>query len=467
MPDQFNQSTNQPASGQPGVSGPADNSQTDNTQNGAPASEDPQTFAEPTASADSHEQPDGLNLNTQEKSPLEKGFGALPSGTSSQNSTPPPVPQPPQETVASESNEPVKAPDTDEFLKRILEETPGDQTAQQPVGEAPVPAPPVEPVAEPQAVPVAESSDSAVGGELNAALSPSAQQNTPQETPSILDQPEASVPNNPVEPAQNGQASPTGADVPGAQTDKKISDATANLDSIFSQPPSNAVPGQGEEVASDVVGAMQKSAPQSSSGAIKLVGLAVLAIILVGGGYFAYNSLFGTGKSSTETTAEVTSTPVSAVVELTSDQIRKDDLTSLQNALTDYWTNEKKYPISSGLEFLTTSGNSLETALVPVYISVLPQDPDPSKKYAYKSDGSTYTLTAVPDDTADVDAVKDGDVTVIKVTPDIKLEDATGSATSTATSLSSGSSSVQASANSAGTAVSYPPVPSEALALPE
>lgn len=449
MSDQFSQSNNQPNNQ------PSDQSNQNPTDKIADVSQDtpapplesqPETGAINNTGADAlnaNPDPSALSLNSAaaEKSPLESAY--VPNT--------PPVQQAPEGQVAdtqappvtAEDSEPVKAPDTDEFLKRILEDNPADTSAtasptvSEPVAQtaAPIVESPVEPAVAPEPVGEPQTENSQM---------PDANIGMPVGAPP------------PEQPASNdvGQSN-------------KIADATVNLDSIFTQPAANAAQGQGEQVASDMVGAMKNKDPQPTGSSTKLIGLAALALILVGGGYFAYNSLFSADATSTSSSSTATESPsTTEVTELTNDEVRKTDLTSLQSTLADYWASENKYPVSAGMEFLNTPSNSLEKALVPSYLQVLPTDPDPAKKYAYKSDGTTYTLTAVADDQYDSDAIPDGDLYVFKATPDTTL---TASSASTSGDSSVGFDSAEASTGSTTTTstIPSPPVPSDDLVLPE
>jgi len=441
----------------------------------------------------------GLNLNATDKSPLEQTFAARASqsvnvpassenvssgsGTNSPSDTAPstsPAPiapsENPNETVAS-PEEPVKAPDTDEFLRRILEENPAQSdSAESTAAPAPEQQASVVPEAPESSSPMAEptTAEPTVPAPIAPETTPTesfSPESTPAEPTPVSDL-DTSIPDSsgtaPTEPPLNVDLNQTptpgnpepeqpsvGSDMAGAEAKVggggKITDAT-NMDGIFSQDTAQNIPGQGEQVASDVIGAMQKTPAPTGNNTAKLIGLAFLAIVLVGGGYFGYNMLFGT-KNSTSTVSETASeeTITATAVALTDDETRKADLKSLQNILADYWTSEGKYPTSNGLEFLNTSGNSLEKALVPTYLSSLPQDPDSTKKYGYKSDGTTYSLTAVLDSLSDPDAQISGESALLTVGPDTTLSSASAGTTLTPT----------ASSTSASSTISYPPVPGE------
>ncbi|MEO0084620.1 MAG: hypothetical protein ABIJ94_02700, partial [candidate division WOR-3 bacterium] len=73
---------------------------------------------------------------------------------------------------------------------------------------------------------------------------------------------------------------------------------------------------------------------------------------------------------------------------------RIGDLESLKSALSLYYKDHKKDPISPSMTKIEP-GHILEKALVPKYIFSLPQDPlYPQFYYGYKSNGKSYELTA-------------------------------------------------------------------------
>jgi hypothetical protein len=353
-----------------------------------------------------------------------------------------------------EDNEPVKAPDTDEFLKRILEVNPANTDTATGASDQSILS--SDSIAQ---SPADQNSVSPVPDQVQSEVS----QNAAQQIPDF----NVGVPTEETLPKETVDSVSDVAQQPNQPN--KIADATSNLDSIFTQT-TGATPGQGEQVTSDVVGAMQKNSPvPATASSTKLIGLVVLALILVGGGYFAYNSLFSADDNSTDSGVTATqSETVNDVTELTNDEVRKADLTNLQSVLADYWANENKYPVSTGLEFLNATGNSLEKALVPSYLKVLPTDPDPVKKYAYKSDGSTYTLTAVADDQYDSDAIADGGLYIFKVTPDTTLTTGLSNSGNSSVGFDSAESSTGSASTITNTStIPSPPVPSDDLVLPE
>jgi len=90
------------------------------------------------------------------------------------------------------------------------------------------------------------------------------------------------------------------------------------------------------------------------------------------------------------------------------DTKRKSDLANIAKALDSYQTNTGQYPISAN-EKISSSAGTLYKSLVPNYITLLPIDPlDPTYYYGYDSDGRSYTLSAVLEDTNDSDGRKIG-----------------------------------------------------------
>ena len=92
------------------------------------------------------------------------------------------------------------------------------------------------------------------------------------------------------------------------------------------------------------------------------------------------------------------------------DARRKTDLNQLGLALEEYRDNVGTYPISNQVE-KTNNSTILKSALVSTYITALPVDPqDPQYWYGYSSDGYTYKLTSIIEDTADSGALKGSNV---------------------------------------------------------
>lgn len=307
-----------------------------------------------------------------------------PSSTASENPALASKPEPNPSETPMEGEESAKAPDTDEFLKSILDEHPSSDSANQ--AEPPA-APPSEQTA-PQApeIPVTESSG----------FKPA------------TEEPPTSSPTPPQESLSQAPETPQ----PAGFSPEVKSDTGSMMDGISTASTSPEQPAVPSEPAG-----MEMPPVKPSASPTKLIILIVVAAILVVGGYFAYTLLFankGTESTSkTSTSATVTST----VSQSSNDEIRKADLVDIQQALLNYYAGTGQYPVAASLVYLNATGNVVEKALVPAYLNALPADPStPTKNYAYKSDGKTFTLTAVLDNTSDSDGVKEGDLTLYKVT---------------------------------------------------
>jgi hypothetical protein len=84
-------------------------------------------------------------------------------------------------------------------------------------------------------------------------------------------------------------------------------------------------------------------------------------------------------------------------------------LKAIETALLRYKTDHSNsLPVSVAIERLDSSSSVLVQALVPLYLSTMPKDPNTSKYYGYKSDGTTYQLSAVLDNTTDSEGTKSG-----------------------------------------------------------
>jgi len=291
------------------------------------------------------------------------------SSTSAAPVAPPPVPEPPK--PEGDLGEPTKAPDTDEFLKSILDDKTGmpegsvagdagfgakdkNQEINPFTEQSPVPSPPVpEPVAQ--------------GPETLVPPTPSLSDKSPID---------GTQQNQPAKPTAGvGIDSISGAETPEAQADDMIA---------------------------------QANRPKGKSSPLRILLAILLAIVVVAVGYYIYTLLFSAEESTgiqdtsdeTESSAGLTGTEMAA----TDDEQRKADLAIIQEALLNYYAGEGQFPVAEQLALLTT-GNILETALVPTYLTALPADPSTAKNYGYKSDGLSFTLTAMLDDTTDSEAV--------------------------------------------------------------
>ena len=145
-----------------------------------------------------------------------------------------------------------------------------------------------------------------------------------------------------------------------------------------------------------------------------LLGLAML-VFLSWKGYVSIGILDNFwGTSSTPTPVEsATSTPTAQ----SNDSIRKQNLASIAQALQKYYADNTAYPVSAVVIKTSDSQSVLAQALVPAYISSLPDDPlAPSFYYGYKSSGTTFELSAVLEDKTDVSGSLSGNLNIYKVT---------------------------------------------------
>lgn len=107
----------------------------------------------------------------------------------------------------------------------------------------------------------------------------------------------------------------------------------------------------------------------------------------------------GTSSSATTTAPSV----ASAVTMAERDQTRKNDLQSIKAALEKYKSTNGRFPVANTMIHLNTADNVVQKALVPEYISSLPEDPKATDGwyYGYKSNGQTFTLSARLENSAD------------------------------------------------------------------
>lgn len=117
----------------------------------------------------------------------------------------------------------------------------------------------------------------------------------------------------------------------------------------------------------------------------------------------AGSTISATGSATTSATAITAdlSTPAGR------DTKRKNDLVLIKAALSRYHSAKGTYPIVANSIQLLTSGNALETALVPTYTSALPIDPKESEGWAYNyksPDGVSFSLSARLENTSDPEA---------------------------------------------------------------
>ena len=183
----------------------------------------------------------------------------------------------------------------------------------------------------------------------------------------------------------------------------------------------------GKAVSEDLITSMQKPpAPAKSYRVLSIV--AIIVIIALAGYsiysiFFAKPKTVETPVGESVSISSPTandSISQTAITQFALDEQRKTDLMQIQQALISYAaSNGSMYPVSSELVNLNSPGNLLEKELVPNYLSRLPADPDTAKFYAYKSsDGKTFSLTAVLENVSDSSAQVQGGKAIYTVTPE-------------------------------------------------
>ncbi len=168
---------------------------------------------------------------------------------------------------------------------------------------------------------------------------------------------------------------------------------------------------------------MEEKPPRSAGSMVGLISLLVfilIAAILVFLSWKGYISLGGIekiwgGGKTTPTPAIVidTATPTPESF----DAQRKKDLATLVSILKNYYADNSSYPVADAEIKTSDSTSVLSQALAPAYIPVLPDDPlSPQYYYGYKSDGKTFTITAVLEDQSDTSGVIHGNLNIYTVT---------------------------------------------------
>lgn len=329
-----------------------------------------------------------VSQNSEQVSPVASS--AMPDATPQQTSPATPLqPQVAQEETAS-------VPDTDKFLESILE---GNNSA------ATGPSSPV--VESEQSVsssqPDNNQTDAVSGGEDAAKVDsqvPFAENVAPP------------VPSDQVEASEIPITQQPEGDSP------KIKDDIRGLDSVMNgiTPPNEP----SQPISDNPVSAMQS--PKSSRSPIKALLVIVVLVGLGLAGYFAYNAMFGnrveldvqlgSENDFVDPVADEASSQV-----MSSDDVRKQDLAQIHVALKSYFSATGKYPLAVDRVPLNSANNILEKELVVAgYLSAIPADPDQTKYYAYKSDGATFSLTAVLDSSTDPEATFNGGMSIYEIT---------------------------------------------------
>jgi len=107
-----------------------------------------------------------------------------------------------------------------------------------------------------------------------------------------------------------------------------------------------------------------------------------------------------------EETTTITST------ESSRDTSRKTDLASIKSALSEYYSDNGYYPVSSNWSDINQASSQIVSKLVPEYLSAIPVDPKSAEGfyYGYKSDGKTFTLSARFENLNDPQITQFGDI---------------------------------------------------------
>lgn len=101
------------------------------------------------------------------------------------------------------------------------------------------------------------------------------------------------------------------------------------------------------------------------------------------------------------------------------DATRKKDLGIIKSALESYHKDNNSYPVSLSIDKTNNPNGVLAKALVPKYLSSLPVDPnDPTYWYGYTSDGKSFTLWSLLENTSDPEGKRDGNYVKYIVTND-------------------------------------------------
>ena len=93
------------------------------------------------------------------------------------------------------------------------------------------------------------------------------------------------------------------------------------------------------------------------------------------------------------------------------DATRKTDLASISAALKLYHQDNGQYPIAATNERTDSANSVLASALVDKYLSSIPKDPQtPDHYYGYKSDGESFQLSCILENTSDSAGKKVGNL---------------------------------------------------------
>lgn len=352
----------------------------------------------------------------------EPGVGPLPQANLQEPK--PETPSVEQPEAEQDFGEPSKAPDTDEFLKSILDDKTGMPDGSTPQPELPAepvqPTPPAQPQPPVPSPAEFQSSNNDFSSELGIVNHPDTpvSQEIPEPTP-LSDKSPIDGQNLNID---QGGSKPVGG---------------VGIDSISGQEPPTA---EGDDM-------LNANRPKRKSSSLKIILAVFLAALVVAIGYYVYTMLFSAQDSVRQSSVDEIpgeidySAGLESATYATDDEQRKADLAQIKSALLDYFAGQGEFPVAKSLTLLTAS-NILETELVPTHLTVFPVDPSVAKSYGYISDGSTFTLSAILDDSSDADVVvKDGQA-IYSIVYDPTKATVSASATSTPKSSSSASPEV-------------------------
>jgi len=320
----------------------------------------------------------------------------------------PDLPPPEQPKTEQDFGEPSKAPDTDEFLKSILDDKTGMPEGSAPPPEETLPKiPPTQNDQNPVLPPEPQPPTTDLSNELNTMEQ--------RETPPSVNAPKTTS------LSEKSPIDGQGIDV----NQNKNRPGGASIDSISSSEPSSA---EGDDM-------LNANRPKAKSSSLKIILAVFLAVVVVVIGYYVYTVLFPAQDISAqpgrdENLGEIDyTTGLETEFYATDDEQRKADLAKIEDALLNYYAGQGQFPIVQSLTLLT-AGNILETELVPAFLDSLPTDPSTAKLYGYKSDGTTFTLTAILDDPDDPEVVIEDNQAVYSLIYDSAKTSASGSAAS-------------------------------------
>ncbi|MFA6493115.1 MAG: hypothetical protein WCV58_03195 [Patescibacteria group bacterium] len=200
----------------------------------------------------------------------------------------------------------------------------------------------------------------------------------------------------------------------------------------------NVAPSPVQSIPSSTPPPNLKPLPGPKKPILPFVIIIFLVVVLITGALFfaAWKGWITLGGLFKGSTPEVTVSPkvspaISSILPSTSpeessspttttnvnDETRKADLLKIKNALKEYYDSQNSYPVSATATKTSDSSSVLAEALVPAYLTNLPDDPAaPQFYYGYKSDGKTFELTASLENMADTSGVGMGGYNIYKVT---------------------------------------------------